>query len=380
MMLNKYIRPFVYLIPAWFSGGGLLLTILLEVSRTYKSRLKITYCLLFFVFLLYLLLMVYFQSTLHQGHIYSSVSDIKYRELITLGWYPISGDINYWYLIKFVVAATLFTLIVNNFRDYPHYEYAIFIRRVVNAAIFLSFVYFVSLYVFDIGPYLKMLVGQGETEGANNHLTRDMFGYRISLGFYEPSQMSTFLGSILALNYTFSKELWKKIGTTLVVFSLFMLSRSSAIMIVFFLVSLVLNNNRMFSVMLIAGLFFFVSLFPVIKGYLIDFSVFRSIHERSLVPDFENITISNILFGFDYGNVYSFIPGLGVIIQIGILGYIAIVLLFIRHPRTLFTFIIIYTLAPQTWYTLQMITLSFVFIAERIIVSKKVSTSEVALE
>jgi hypothetical protein len=87
-----------------------------------------------------------------------------------------------------------------------------------------------------------------------------------------------------------------------------------------------------------------------VAEYYTDLELFRSVYERTFKSEVYNATPLDQLVGFDFGQVYSFEPIVGLTLQIGIIGLIGLYFILQRDVRTFGFFVFSFTLIPQLWY------------------------------
>jgi hypothetical protein len=194
--------------------------------------------------------------------------------------------------------------------------------------------------------------------GLGNFLVRDSFGYRISAGFVEPSLMSVFSGTLAGIIFKYLPK-YKKIFILLSVAFIFIVSRSLSIIIVFFAVHFLHNY---FKILFVGAISFILLFILFLKDYFFDgyFSfLFRSANERLHVPLFD-YHVSQVLFGIDFGQVYSFIPVVNHLMQFGVLGVIIFYVMFRFDVRSFVVYLCISFITPQFWFPMQWICLGLI--------------------
>lgn len=352
------------LIPAWGAGVGLLLVFLVEVLSAIKKGLKKQYFIrCFFLILLFILIFLcqkYFYQGV-EGEVYSSVSDVSYREVITLGSYRLSGDVDVRDVIKFIFCLFLGVVVVLNRKKLSLIDYKRELGILLLSAFFLQAGLLLLVQFLEVSEFFKFLVGQSGGV-AQNHLTIDQFGYRLSLGFYEPSQMSLFMGSVIGAYVSLERNKKKMLMAVLVGLFLFVTSRSITIIFWAGCVHYLLVCSKKMLILFVGFMVAGIGCFSVVKKYIVGFSLFRSLHERSYFPDID-APILGFLIGFDFGQVYSFIPLVGMVMQVGLVGVVALFFLVECRVRVAILVVLVFTIAPQMWYSLQWLSVAVLYLA-----------------
>ncbi|WP_188007791.1 hypothetical protein [Photobacterium damselae] len=252
-------------------------------------------------------------------YIFTSVVDSKLRlsDLNTFGYYFINGEVNIKYAILTIVYIMYFYFMSSNIESKNEIYKLIKTFSIVYSILFILL--FIMTYSASSVEILKAMANH-----APNYLTKDDFGFRISLGFAEPSMMGALLGPLLAILFvSFNK---KKLA--IIVFLLAMImSRSGSLFILFFSVIFLLKYrvNLLSFIIVIIGVIFISSLSEdIISSLSENIFIFRSVAERLFFPHLD-ITRLYYFIGIDYGHVMSFYPIISIIIQIGIIGLIGII-------------------------------------------------------
>ncbi|HIF9110441.1 TPA: hypothetical protein ACX6PT_003224 [Photobacterium damselae] len=281
-------------------------------KRTVKKKsLTILYGVFTFIFIVFL---QYFLLDGYGSSIVATVSDplLRFSKSSTLGYYVINGNISSKYFFLTIVYMFYIYFLVNNIDDKN--EFWDFIKK--NIVIYLILSIFIFLVTLDSGfaNFLKSLSGF-----APNFLTKDEFGYRISVGFFEPSMMSVYISTILAIATKNRNLKYISMFTFLI---LFLLSRSGSLFILYFSIIFFINYKIKFLpfCILVLGILS-VSFIPheIIVKLSKDVFFLRSLSERLYFPNFELLSYP-FFVGVDYGNVTTFFPILSIIVQIGFLG------------------------------------------------------------
>lgn len=253
------------------------------------------------------------------SYIFTSVVDSKLRlsELNTFGYYFINGNVNVKYAVLTIVYIMYFYFMSNNIESKNEIYKLIKTFAIVYSILFIFL--FIMTYSVSVIEILKAMANN-----APNYLSKDDFGFRISLGFSEPSMMGALLGPLLAILFVSFNN--KKLAITVFLLAM-ILSRSGSLFVLFFSVIFLLKYrvNLLSFIMVIIGVIFISSLSEnVITSLSEYFFIFRSISERLFFP-YLDITRLYYFIGVDYGSVMSFYPIISIIIQIGIIGMIGII-------------------------------------------------------
>jgi hypothetical protein len=277
----------------------------------------------------------------------SMVSDVRFREVITKGTYHMENGVNLvsaFRMILFAVVAVIFAVLLNRTNEQVRH-----ITILKNFVLATFLIVFVSVNVMGADQF-KALIAPLTSLDSENYLTSDNYGYRISGFFHEPSQSSLFLGTSLAALFVLKRSILYRLHVLIVLLVFFMMSRSISIMAQFTITFVFLCTPRWVSLAALVGSIFLQALLKYVASYFVTTGLFRSIYERSFSSEVHGATIMDWLLGFDFGQVYSFEPIVGIALQIGAIGIVGLYVILQRDIRIFAFAVFSFTLAPQLWY------------------------------
>lgn len=362
-LLNLFLLPLPLI---GFLGGVFQITSLLAIVVTSFRKKTIVLpaelITLLLVFFCCLILQVV-TNTYYPVQVDALVTDVSKRSLLTFGSYVSSGSANVSLLIRFLVGFTVFYLVRDLTTKVSSATLVTAIKRVLICCVIFQFLILFAVALLDGAYLLKVAIGQGDPTGPSNYLTTDEFGYRLSLGFYEPSHMSVFLGPLIALQARLISGLRNLLWFFLLTLFFAVTSRSASIVFSFVIIYLILDNRRM---LVSLGVGFVLSLFIGVAQYLSYFRTFdsynllRSMFERSHIPEIEGFKSLHWAFGVDFGQVYSFVPIYNQMLTMGLFFWGVLFLFWRKDLRKIYSFFALFFVVPQPWTLIPWISLGLV--------------------
>jgi hypothetical protein len=171
--------------------------------------------------------------------------------------------------------------------------------------------------------------------------------------------MSVFMGTVFAILFLLRKSFFDSFMIFLLLFLMFMLSRSLAGFIVFLGILMAVRAPIWFMYVLLGAVFISI---PFIRDFVGDFMLFRSINERLHIPDFTEFGLEHFLFGVGFGNTYAFVPLVNHVLQFGVIGMIVFFLMFNLELRSIMAYLVISFVSPQLWFPIQFICFGLLLI------------------
>ena len=349
-----------------FLGGVFQVTSLLAIVLTSLRKKTIVVPSNLITLLIIFSVCLIFQvvtNTHYSIQIDSLVTDVNKRTELTFGTYVSSGTVNFALLLRFLVAFVIYHLTRDLISKMPSKMLVAVIKNLLVFCVIFQLLLFISVEFLGWAQFLKIAIGQGGNIGPSNYLTSDEFGYRLSLGFYEPSHMSVLIGPLIAIQARLVQgPLYFLASCGLVLFFAFT-SRSSAMIFSFVIIYLILDERR-FLVSLgvgVVGTVFvvgaeFLSYVRGIDGY----NLLRSLAERTHIPDIDRFHTLHWVFGVDFGQVYSFVPILSQTLTLGLLFSAALFASWRRDLRQIYSFFALFFVVPQPWTLIPWISLGLV--------------------
>ena len=346
--IGMKILAFFYCLPGILSGLGLYAVAAWFAGKSpFKRREVITNYLIGLGLVLTVLLV---QTTFpnNEATIIGMVSDIDLREILTRGVYGMENGVDTFAFVRFLILVTLFVFLWEALAKDENLDK--FLRA--SSLIIVSSFIFVFLAVSVLGgDEFKKIISPISSLNSPNYLTQDSFGYRISGFFHEPSQASVFAGTALACSFLIVKGLTQKLFAVASVFVVFFLSRSFTVIPVFLIAAVLLRSSRAFSLMVMVFLFFAQVVLRFLADRYWETGLFRSLYERSFKSEVFEARAIDVLFGYDFGEIYSFEPLFGAALQVGYVGLLAI-FFFLRRDVSTFVFALFcFAVVPQLWYS-----------------------------
>lgn len=316
-MIN-YIRVFGSLQILTFSSGFYITFLCEFLLFLYNKKVKReTYIILYSMIVFLSVISLQFFLLNNDGStILATVTDplLRLSKSSTLGHYLINGDVLGKYVFLTICYMFYVFFLCNNLKD--ENDFWDLIKKNIIVYLILSIIIFVLTFNQSLVFFIKGLSGFSP-----NYLTQDEFGYRISVGFFEPSMMSVYISTILAIAIKNKKIRYISIFTFVV---LFLLSRSGSLLILYLSIIVLINYKvKVIPFIVFVFLFILLSLVPhdVVANLSQDVFFLRSLSERLFFPDI-NLLSYPFFIGIDYGNVTTFFPIISIIIQVGVLGSI----------------------------------------------------------
>lgn len=333
--------------PGIFSALPIYLIVTFMFFR--RSRVPKQICLNFLLGFGIIFVVVLAQS-IHQNEnvtIIAMVSDQSLREVITKGTYSMENGVDWGSFLRTTVISSvtlMLTVVVNRTGQQEKY-----ISYLINFA--LASVLIVLILANGLGAdQFKEIIAPFTSLETGNYLTSDQFGYRISGFFHEPSHSSVFFGTLLATRLALQQTVWGYISSLAILFAFFLMSRSIGILAIFIITLYFLYAPKWASLVAMLGSAMLQVILIIVSGYFPQFGLFRSVYERALSSEVYNATTLDWFLGFDFGEVYSFEPIVGLTLQIGIVGLVGLYFILQRDVRTIGFFVFSFTLMPQLWF------------------------------
>lgn len=343
------IKPLAFFsaLPGIFSGLGIVLISLVSLFSARKLQAKVVqnYCI--GLSLLSVCIAGQLISQNRDVTIIAIVSDANLREVITRGVYQMENGVDVIRLLRLIIAASVLTIIFNHVsRRRQEVQY------VGSLVMFLALSYLISfLSAYSLGAnQFKHLLSAISSLDSSNYLTSDGYGYRISGFFHEPSQASVFAGTTLACSLALNLTTRRACLLVLFAVTIFLLSRSITVLIIFSAAFALLKSPKSLVVFAIGALWFFQSIVAFILQRFEATGLLRSIYERSFRSQVFGADVSNVLVGFDFGEVYSFEPIWGISLQVGYIGLAALYFFLQRDLRTFSIALLCFAASPQMWF------------------------------
>ncbi|MCF4098408.1 hypothetical protein [Maritalea mediterranea] len=292
------------------------------------------------------------------GYIIGPVALAKYRETLSIGTYDFGGTVRFTAYIKFIFNIVTLTFITHGLRFIGKSRFNLLISRVLFLLIFTQILMGIMIMLLS-KPFITELVFP--IKGASpNFLVRDQFGYRNSGFFYEPSHLSMLVSTITAiwLNSFSLKKMALAIGC--IVFTFFT-TRSATGPALFILLVFLIRAPRPALVVAFLCLFCFPLVSKFIASEFGGLFFLRSIFERFYFPQVNISNVFGFITGFDFGQVYAFIPIYGIAMQIGVLGLVMFLVFFGINIRIFLIFLVLCTVSPQLWFSIQWSALAFLW-------------------
>ena len=279
--------------------------------------------------------------------IVAMVSDTAFREVITKGTYSMENGINwlsFFRMILIVTVTLMLTVVINRIAQSE--KYITYLVYYALASFFLVFVLANSVGA----DQFKAIIAPLTSLETSNYLVSDEFGYRISGFFHEPSQASVFFGTVFAAFFVLRQAVLQRVSILAILFAFFMMSRSISILAVFVVALYFLYAPKWASLGALIALTMLQVILRIAAEYYAEVGLFRSVYERAFESEIYNATMLDQLFGFDFGQVYSFEPIVGLTLQVGSIGLVGLYFILQRDIRTFGFLVFSFTLVPQLWF------------------------------
>lgn len=230
------------------------------------------------------------------GGFYTNVSESRFREMLTVGTYIVSGNVNVSRFVKFVIylGISIKLSLVSKKRINRTSRLAVYILLIL---LFLQ-ILFTTIFgpEFNFRLFQNFIEGQALTAG-------HILSHRFHFGFYEPSAASLFFGIIVFLGFSDKSIIWSYM--LLAVISIITESISSIVVFTVLYFSPIILFSAFSGV--------FLLFFKVLNFNPQDFFFLRSFYDRYPIVNFDNLRW--IFFGVDFGNIYSFYPIFGILVD-----------------------------------------------------------------
>lgn len=279
--------------------------------------------------------------------IVAMVSDLAFREVMTKGIYSMENGINWlsFFRMFVIVTVTLMLTVVVNRTARP--------EKYITYLVYYALASFLFVFVLanSVGAdQFKAIIAPLTSLETSNYLVSDEFGYRISGFFHEPSHASIFFGTVFAAFFVLRQAVLSRVSILVILFAFFMMSRSLSIFAVFVVALYFLYAPKWASLGALIALTMLQVILRIVAEYYAEFGLFRSVYERAFESEMYNATTLDQMLGFDFGQVYSFEPIVGLTLQIGSIGLVGLYFILQRDIRTFGFLVFSFTLIPQLWY------------------------------
>lgn len=279
--------------------------------------------------------------------IVAMVSDLAFREVMTKGIYSMENGINWlsFFRMFVIITVTLMLTVVVNRTAQP--------EKYITYLVYYALASFLFVFILanSVGAdQFKAIIAPLTSLDTSNYLVSDEFGYRISGFFHEPSHASIFFGAVFAAYFVLRQDVLSRISILVILFVFFTMSRSLSILAVFVVTLYFLYAPKWASLGALIALTMLQVILRVVAEYYAEFGLFRSVYERAFESEMYNATTLDQMLGFDFGQVYSFEPIVGLTLQIGSIGLVGLYFILQRDIRTFGFLVFTFTLVPQLWY------------------------------
>ncbi len=289
------------------------------------------------------------QSFFRNEHtnVVAMVTDQALREVITKGNYGMQNGVAWVSFIRMIVFALITIMFVASIdRTNTRERYVAYL---VNFAVASFVIVFVLANAMGANQF-KALISPITSLETANYLTYHGNALRISGFFHEPSHSSLFFGTALAALFVLRRGFFSRVRVIVILFVFFLMSRSMGILAVFIFALYFLYAPKWGALAALFASVFLQAILSFWAEYYATTGLFRSVNERSFRSEVYNATSQQWLVGFDFGQVYSFEPFVGLTLQIGILGLVGMYFILQREIRTFGFFIFAFSLTPQLWF------------------------------
>ncbi|WP_370546866.1 hypothetical protein [Edwardsiella tarda] len=339
----NYLRAIITL-PVLFIGLNIYIVILHEL---FVFILKGRWRRRNFIFLLAptsFIIIAFIQYNLNYNgeSIFGVLSDVSLRTYDTMGAINLSGNVNFVDVFKMATYFLLVFLLYNNIKSLS--EWHDFFKKIIK----LNFFVVIPIFLFSFSPFLVSML-KAIALNSSNFLTVDDFGYRISGFYYEPSQFSLMMSTVLAILYFSSKDIAEKGKIIFVLFVFFLLSRSVTLVASFLLCSFLLYRPKTFVAFSCCIFFIVINSEKIIELVYGSSPLFRSLLARTVITNY-TLTFPYNMFGADFGNVTSFYPFYGIVFQSGYFGLLIVFLMFKFRIPLIMLILLLFSVSPRLWY------------------------------
>ncbi|WP_422840510.1 hypothetical protein [Aeromonas veronii] len=274
--------------------------------------------------------------------IFGVLSDSSLRTYDSMGTIELNGNVDFVAIFKMFTYFALVFLFLNNIKCL--YDWYDLFKIILQLNIFVVIVIFFLCYSDLALSMLKAL-----SLNAPNFLTVDEIGHRVSGFYYEPSQFSLMMSSVLASLYFLSRDKKAKIKIIFLLFLFFSVSRSVTLVTSFSLCIILLYRPRLFIASIIISLLLMINSNSIIESIYGSSSLFRSLLARTVVTEF-SLPFPYNMFGGDFGQVTSFYPFYGIVFQTGFLGLLFVFVIFKFRIPLAMLILLLFSVSPRLWY------------------------------
>ncbi|WP_376869695.1 hypothetical protein AB5G97_07425 [Aeromonas veronii] len=300
--------------------------------------------------------------------LFGVLSDPSLRTYDAMGTIELNGNVDFVAIFKMFTYFSLVFLFLSNIKCL--YDWCDLFIIIVRLNVILVIVIFFLCYSDLALAMLKKLA-----LNSPNFLTVDDIGNRVSGFYYEPSQFSLMMSTVLASLYFFSRDKKTKVQIVFSLLLFFSVSRSVTLLASFLLCITLLYRPRLFVAFSLVSLLLMFNSDSIIESIYGSSSLFRSLLARTVVTNF-SLSFPYNMFGGDFGQVTSFYPFYGIIFQTGYLGlFLVFIILKFRIPLAMLI-LLLFSVSPRLWYFDIYLPATFIYIAyysrELAIVERKV--------
>ena len=275
------------------------------------------------------------------------VSDQTLRSNITKGMYSMENGASLISSLRLIIFAMLTGIFITLF----DMKYSI--KEIIPSLFSYSIGTFLLVFALSMllgADVLKSVLSRFSSLDASNFLTIDRFGYRISGFFNEPSHSSVFIGTVMAAMFSLSRDAKSKVLAIIGLLFVFFLARSVTIFAIFGAGLFLLRASSGTALVSVFAVFYIQNAMKLIADNFGSSGLFRSVYERTFRSEIFGNTLTDSLFGFDFGQVYSFEPIKGIMLQLGVVGVIALYFISQRSLQVFSFAILCFSAIPQMWY------------------------------
>ena len=231
-------------------------------------------------------------------------------------------------------------------------ELKFILTRVMIIVTGINLIIFGFVEILNLGSLVRSVFGRCD----ENFLVGDVYGARLSIGFFEPSHMAIFVGLMVGTVLLGSSSRGETILVIAICLVNFLLSRSLTVLLVPLLLFAAFRYR--WTTFLLGTITYFALMWVWRTGLVDPVGLLRSFNDRMTPPDWSSYSI--LLFGFQFGEVYSFTPFMSVAIQIGIVGLVGVFIIFDFNLCGLLVFLFLNMMCPQMWFTSPILTLGLI--------------------